>query len=277
MEQPCRSTDPEASSTGSPYRLQSLDRAVSVLEMLGSSQAPLSLGEVCQRMQLHKSTAHRALMVLERCRLIERTHDNRYRLGLRLYELGHRAVEQVDLRTRIRPFLRRLSSQIGETVHLGVLQKSSVVYLEKAEPYRRVCAGSRTGTSNPVYCTSLGKAMLAYLPAAAADEIISSLQFVRYTEKTIATREELLSSLERVRRRNYAIDDEEIEMGTRCVGAPVFGENHMPIAALSLSGPTGRIRAPNVPALAAQLVRCCAEISDYLHSERPRRTAGLLH
>lgn len=146
------------------YQLHSLDRAVAVLEMLGESETALSLSEVCQRLHLHKSTAHRSLMVLERSALIERTPENRYRLGMKLYELGNRAVEQVDLRTRVHPFFRRLAAHVGETVHLSVLQKTSIVYLDKVEPNRRVCVSSKTGTSNPVYCTSMGKAMLAFQP-----------------------------------------------------------------------------------------------------------------
>ena len=121
--------------TGGPYQLHGLERAVSVLEALSESDTPLSLAEICQRMGLHKSTAHRSLMVLERNALIERTLENRFRLGLRLYELGN----QIDLRARVYPFFRRLAAEVGETVHLGVLQKTSVVYLDKVEPNRRVC------------------------------------------------------------------------------------------------------------------------------------------
>src|SRR6202451_3924169 len=105
---------------GNLYQLHSLDRAVAVLEMLGESDTALSLAEVCQRLRLHKSTAHRSLMVLERSALIEGTPENRYRLGLKLYELGNRAVEQVDLRTRVHPYFRRLAAPGGGTRHLRV-------------------------------------------------------------------------------------------------------------------------------------------------------------
>ena len=237
--------------TDGPYQLHSLDRAVSVLEVLGQSDTPLSLAEICQRMNLHKSTAHRSLMVLERSALIERTQENRFRLGLKLYELGNRAVEQIDLRARVQPYFRRLSSQVGETVHLSVLQKTSVVYLDKVEPNRRVCMSSKIGTSNPVYCTSMGKAMLAFQPEDAIEQIIAKLRFVRYTHKTIGSREALLKALERVRRRGYAIDDEEIEVGVRCIGAPIFNEHHRAIAAVSVSGPASRITVQSVPAIAA--------------------------
>ena len=255
-----------------PYQLQSLDRAVAVLDLLGASEVPLSLAEICRRMPLCKSTAHRSLMVLERTMLIERTPDNRYCLGMKLYDLGNRAVEQNDLRTRIRPFFRRLSQQLGETLHLGVLQKTSVVYIDKASAGQNVCMGSKTGSSNPAYCTAMGKAMLAFLPPEAAKEVIDNTRFVRFTSKTLCSREELMKSLERVRRRGYGIDDEEIELGVRCVAAPVFDANHMPIAAISVSGPTVRIRVQTVPVIAAQLLRCCGEISASL-SQRQRKRA----
>jgi DNA-binding IclR family transcriptional regulator len=255
---------PEPARADGPYQLHSLDRAVSVLEVLGQSDTPLSLAEICQRMGLHKSTAHRSLMVLERSALIERTQENRFRLGLKLYELGNRAVEQIDLRARVQPFFRRLATQVGETVHLSVLQKTKVVYLDKVEPNRRVCMSSKTGTSNPVYCTSMGKAMLAFQTEETIEQIIARIHFVRYTSKTLTSRETLLKALERIRRRGYAIDDEEIEVGVRCIGAPIFNENRQAIAAVSVSGPASRITVQSVPAIAEHLLRCCREISTSL-------------
>jgi DNA-binding IclR family transcriptional regulator len=255
-----------------PYQLQSLDRAVAVLDLLGESEGPLGLADVCERMALHKSTAHRALMVLERCGLIERTAENRFRLGLKLYELGSRAVEQIDLRARVHPWFRRLSAQVGETVHLGVLQKTSVVYLDKVEPSnRRVWLASRIGASNPVYCTAMGKAMLAFLPEEAAAEIIGRIRFARLTRRTLTTPEALKRSLDRVRRRGYAIDDEEAEEGVRCIGAPIMSEAGHPMAAVSVSGPTSRITQQSVPGIAEHLMRCCREISASLGVRERKR------
>jgi DNA-binding IclR family transcriptional regulator len=251
----------EMAKPDGPYQLHGLERAVSVLEVLSQSDVPLSLAEICHRMDLHKSTAHRSLMVLERSALIERTQENRFRLGLKLYELGNRAVEQIDLRARVYPFFRKLAMQVGETVHLSVLQKTSIVYLDKVEPNRRVCMSSKIGTSNPVYCTSMGKAMLAFQPELVIEQIISKIRFTRYTHKTLSSREKLLKSLEGVRRRGYAIDDEEIELGVRCVGAPIFNEHRWAIAAVSVSGPSSRITAQSVPGIAEHLLVCCRDIS----------------
>jgi len=270
--QPADSPVPAAHAGADPYQLQSLDRAVQVLELLADGEGPLGLADVCERMNLHKSTAHRALMVLERTGLIERTPENRFRLGLKLYELGSRAVEQIDLRARVHPWFRRLSAQVGETVHLGVLQKTSVVYLDKVEPNnRRVWLDSRIGASNPVYCTAMGKAILAFLPPPEAAAIIARIRFVRYTPRTLCTAEALQRSLDRVRRRGYAIDDEEVECGVRCIGAPILNESGRPVAAVSVSGPSSRITQQSVPGIAERLLRCCREISATLGTRERRR------
>jgi DNA-binding IclR family transcriptional regulator len=251
-----------------PYQLQGLDRVVAILDLLGASNDSLSLAEICQRMGLHKSTAHRALMALERTGMIERAPANRYRLGLKLYDMGSRAVEQIDLRSRVHPYLRKLALRVGETVHLGVLHKIRVVYIDKVEPInRRVCISSRTGTSNPVYSTSLGKSILAYLPAEEVVKTVAKIQFTGFTSKTLTSPEELLEALERVRRRGYAVDDEEMEIGTRCVGAPILDATGHPIAAVSISGSATRLAAHCVPAIAQHVIHCAKEIASALAAD----------
>lgn len=253
---------------GDPYQLQGLDRVVAILDLLGASDNSLSLAEICQRMGLHKSTAHRALMALERTGMIERAPASRYRLGLKLYDMGSRAVEQIDLRSRVQPHLRKLALRVGETVHLGVLHKTRVVYINKIEPInRRVCISSRTGTSNPVYSTSLGKAILAYMPAEEVAKTISKIQFNAFTSKTLTSSAELLDALERVRRRGYAVDDEEMEIGTRCVGAAILDVSGHPIAAVSISGSATRLAAHCVPAIAQHVIHCAHEIASSLNKE----------
>jgi DNA-binding IclR family transcriptional regulator len=252
-----------------PYQLQGLDRVVSILDLLGASDDSLSLADICQRMDLRKSTAHRALMALERTGMIERAPGNRYRLGLKLYDMGNRAVEQIDLRSRVHPYLRKLALGVNEIVHLGVLHKTRVVYIDKIEPInRRVCISSRTGTSNPVYSTSLGKAIMAYLSPEEIAALAAKIHFNVFTSKTLTSKQELLDALERVRRRGYAVDDEEMEIGTRCVGAPVLDRTGRAIAAVSVSGSASRLAAHCVPAIAEHVLRCCHEISTALNVER---------
>jgi DNA-binding IclR family transcriptional regulator len=261
----------EPVEAGDSYKLEGLDRVVAILDLLGQSDNSLSLAEICRHMTLRKSTAHRALMALERTGLIERAPAHRYRLGLKLYDMGNRAVEQIDLRARVHPFLRKLALRVGHTVHLGVLNKTRVVYIDKIEPINRhVCISSRTGTSNPVYSTSLGKAILAFLTPPEIARTVAGIQFVPFTSKTLTTPDELMNSLERVRRRGFSVDDEEMELGTRCVGAPIFDTARGAVAAVSVSGPASRLTAHCVPVIAEHLIRCCQEISAGLATQEAK-------
>ena len=149
------------------YKVQALDRAFAVLDLLGESETPLGLAQVAASLQLHKSTAHRFLMVLERHRMVERTANGKFRLGLRLFDFGNRAIEQYDLRDRAQPHLRRLVAETEETAHLALLEAARVIYIDKIEPTRSVRMITRIGASNPVHCTSVGKAILAFLAAGA--------------------------------------------------------------------------------------------------------------
>ena len=252
----------EAPPSANPYKLEGLDRVVAILDLLGASDNSLSLAEICQQMNVCKSTAHRALMALERTGLIERAPSHRYRLGLKLYDMGHRAVEQIDLRAHAHPYLRKLALRVGETVHLGVLHRARIVYIDKIEPVSRlVCISSRTGTSNPVYCTSLGKAILASMPPEDAEKILANSRFTRFTANTFTSLEDCMVALERVRRRGFAVDDEEMEIGTRCIGAPIQSTEGEVIAAVSVSGSTTRITTQRAPMIANHVIRCCQAIA----------------
>jgi len=244
-----------------PYKLQAIDRAFSVLDLLGQSTKPMGLAQVTDALHLHKSTVHRFLMVLERHRMVERTPEGNYRLGLKLYDLGNRAVQQFDLRDRVQPHLRRLVNEVGETAHLCIMEKALVVYLEKIEPSRSVRMTSRIGTSNPVYCTAVGKAMLAALPQDELRDILTRIRYVRLSKKTLMSEDELLRDLEKTRRRGYAVDDEEVEEGVRCVGAAILDSTGHPVAAVSVSGPSFRMTVQNVRSISGLLVECVQAIS----------------
>ena len=244
-----------------PYKLQVVDRAFSLLALLGESGRPMGLGQITDALHLHKSTVHRFLMVLERHRMVERTQEGSYRLGLKLYELGTRALQQFDLRDVVQPHLRRLVTAVGETAHLCVMEKALVVYLDKVEPSRSLKMTSRIGTTNPVYCTSVGKAMMAALSAEELREVLARVRYVKLTEKTLMNEEDLLLDLERTRRRGYAMDDEEVEEGVRCVGAALLDDRGHPVAAISVSGPTFRMTTQKIKETAQLLNECARAIS----------------
>lgn len=250
----------EQSSSGT-YKLQALDRAFAVLDLLGDSESPLGLAQVASTLKLHKSTAHRFLMVLERHRMVERTHGGKFRLGLRLFDFGNRAIEQYDLRERAHPHLKRLVAETEETAHLCILEQAHIIYLDKLEPARSVRMFSRVGASIPVHCTAVGKAILAHYPPEKVEEVLKKTRFERYTAKTLTSREALLKEVERARRRGYAVDDEEREEGVRCIAVAILDAQAQPIAAVSLSGPSFRVTAQKLPTIANRLMACVRGVS----------------
>ena len=260
------------------YKVQALDRAFAVLDLLGESDTPLGLAQVSSSLQLHKSTAHRFLMVLERHRMVERTVNGKFRLGLRLFDLGNRAIDRYDLRDRAQPHLRRLATDTEETAHLCILEGAHVIYIDKIEPARSVRMITRIGASNPVYCTAVGKAILAFLPEERMNDIMSRIRFERFTRRTITTPEALRVELEKTRHRGYAIDEEEFEEGLRCIAVPLLDAQRQPVAAVSVSGPSFRVTAQKLPSIANYLLQCVRGISTdmgYVSAARVNRTASL--
>jgi DNA-binding IclR family transcriptional regulator len=253
------------------YKVQALDRAFAVLDLLGESETPLGLAQVAASLHLHKSTAHRFLMVLERHHMVERTGSGKFRLGLRLFDFGNRAIEQYDLRDRAQPHLRRLVAETEETAHLCILEQAHVIYIDKIEPARSVRMITRVGASNPVHCTSVGKAMLAFLPEERIADVIRRTRFERFTHRTIATPEALRAEIEKTRRRGYAVDDEELEEGLRCIAVPVLDAQRQPVAAVSVSGPSFRVTAQKLPAIANHLLQCVRGISADMGFTSPAR------
>ena len=249
-------------ATNSPYQIQVLDRALAILDTLSVEGPDLSLAEISHKLGLHKSTAHRLMMVLDRHKLIERNSVNgRYRLGLKLFELGTRAVSQLDLRERARPFLEKLVLEASETVHLCILDDSEVVYLDKVEPARSVRMATSVGRRNPAHCTAVGKAIMAYQSEAQVEEIVRKQGLRAMTANTITSFAELKKELNAVRERGYAVDNEEIEEGVRCVGCVVRNFSGEPLAAISISAPSFRLTKEKVKDVARSVVEVASALS----------------
>jgi DNA-binding IclR family transcriptional regulator len=246
------------------YKLQALDRAFAVLDLLASSTTSLGLAEIAAALGLHKSTTHRFLMVLERHRMVERNQTGKFRLGLRLCDFGSRAIEQYDLRERAQVHLKRLVDEVEETAHLCILEKTHMVYIDKQEPERSIRMISRVGASSPVHCTAVGKAILATMPRSQVEELLPALRLERFTPRTMTNREALLKELDRTSRRGYAVDDEEREEGVRCAGVAILDGRGQAIAAVSISGPSFRVTMQRIPAIAGKLTTCVKGIQQDL-------------
>ena len=260
-----------------PYKVQVLDRAINILEFIGrQSSGEAALPELSAAMKLHKTTTHRIAHVLESRGLLRRGLDsNRYRLGLHLYDLGCQALDHVNIRDEARPLMTRVAYEVGETVHLALLDRAEVLYIERIEAQRSLTMGSKLGARNPVYCTALGKAILAHVPEAEVDRILAGSRMEARTGNTITNVLALKRELERIRDRGYAIDDEEIEEGIRCIGAPILNVSDRAVAAISISGPSSRITPDRYQLIGKTIVKAAQELSARMghsaHSEPARR------
>jgi DNA-binding IclR family transcriptional regulator len=253
---------PQSKTSHSPYKVQVLDRALAALAILATSPSDCSLAELCPALKLHKSTVHRLMMVLEQHRLVVKNPETgRYRLGLRLYELGSRAIDGLDLRGRARPYLDQLQDEFGETVFFCILDEGQVFYVEKVESQRSVRTACTVGSRAPAYCTAVGKAMLAELPETEVSKIVRRWGLKTITPNTIRTAAALKVELQRVRARGYAIDDEEKEEGLRCIGAAVRSHSGKLAAAMSVSGPAFRMTKERVPVIGQALMEAAGRLS----------------
>jgi IclR family KDG regulon transcriptional repressor len=253
---------PQSKTSKSPYRVQVLDRALAALEVLGGHSSECSLAEICRTLKLHKSTAHRLMMVLEQHRLVDKNPDTgRYRLGLKLFELGSKAIGALDLRRHAKPYLDRLQRESGETVFFCLLDDGQVFYIEKIESQQSVRTGCTVGSRAPAYCTAVGKAMLAELTDAEVNLIVRRWGLKPITPNTITTNSALKTELKAIRCRGYAIDNEEKEPGLRCVSAAVRGDSGKLLAALSVSGPAFRVTQERVPEIGMAVKQAAMDLS----------------
>src|ERR1017187_1124230 len=250
----------------SPYRIQVLDRTVAVLDTLAKNGEPgLTVVEVAEAIGVAKSTAHRLLRGLAQWRFVFRQPVNdRYVLGVKLFQLGSLAAPQNHLRGRARRYLERLARETGETIHLAVLNDGQVLHLDKIESQRRLRIGIVLGSYSQASTTALGKALLACLPENRLREIIRMRGLPSRTSNSITTIAELEEELRRVRECGYALDNEEDGEGLKCVAAPVRSISGEVIAALSVAGPSLRMTDERVALLVKLVVETARGLSEEL-------------
>ena len=251
------------------YRIHVIDRAAQILDCFGFDHQELSVSEIGAKARLHRSTAHRILMALEYNDLIQQNAENgKYRLGIKLFRLGHQAVSHLNLREICRPFLTHIMDETKETVALAVLDEDQVLYLDKVEGPHALRMPSRVGRRIPTYCTSLGKAMLSCLDDQEVKNIFRDQVLRPCTANTIKTLNQLLADLRMIRKRGYSIDNEEIEIGLRCVGAPIRDYTGAMVGAISVAAPSARLSAQKIHNIGKLVVTTAEEISIKLGYEK---------
>jgi len=246
-----------------------ISKVLRILEALQGSSSGLGLKAICDQTGIHKSTAHRFLKHLEREQYLIRTEAGAYLIGPRLSQLSARGNHEATLQAVARPILWELWKSTQETVNLAVLDQRTVLYVDVIESPHEFRLSSRVGTRRSVHVTALGKSLMAFLPAETRENILSSIAFQPATPRTIGNLVQFRQELEKIRRRGYAVDDEEAVQGARCVSAPILNSDGEPIAAASVSGPVTRV-SPNVVAgLAGAVTSAARAISAAMGFSQP--------
>lgn len=258
-------------TSAAPYRVQVLDRACDILECIAANGPESGVSEITLNLGLSKSTVHRLLSALEHREYVRRApRTGRYRLGIKLLELGQKAGNADGLVTNAGAYLTRLVEETGETAHLGVLREGEVVSLCAVESPKTLRTPATVGRRTPAHSSSLGKCLLADLNLGELKLALAHLKLTRFTPSTIVTEQALAKELERVRRLGFAVDDEEFEQGLKCVGAPVRDESGRVKAALSIAGPAARLGPDAMKDRASAVMRVAGELSAVL-GYRPSR------
>ena len=250
------------SSPGEAGHVQSVERALQLMELLARENREMSLTEISKAMNRPKSTVYGLLATLRGYRYIDQSPvTGRYRLGVRLFELGHLVARGWDVREAAKPVMQRLNTQTGEMVQLATEEQGEVLYLEKLDSTHILRIVSDTGARLPMHCTGLGKVLLAYKTDVEVKWVISCHGLPAMTPHTITRREKLFEELAKVRRQGYAIDDREVMEGLRCVAAPIWDGEGKVRYAISISALAHTLQAERLDSVIQLVKQAAAEIS----------------
>ncbi|MBN1219099.1 MAG: IclR family transcriptional regulator [Anaerolineae bacterium] len=232
----------QLSSLHPSYHIESLARGLAVLSEFSEEKPTLSLTDVAHRLQLNKTTTLRLLSTLESLGYLERDRQTKlYRPGLEVLRLGFVVLNALEVRQVAAPYLRQLVNEVEETVNLAVLDNSEMVYIDRIGSKHLVNVYRPVGSRLPAYCTSTGKAILAFLPAEQLEAVLNTSTWERYTEHTITTPEALHENLALVRQRGFADSDGEMIPELRDVSAPIRQHDGQIVAAVNISVPSHRV------------------------------------
>lgn len=212
-------------------------RTIEILKLVSRKSEGITLDEICEKLDLPKTSGYDIVTTLVQTGMIHvvRGQKQRYTIGLTAYRIGINYTNNLDFISVIDPVLRAFSREVGKTVFFGICSDDAVVYICKFEPENPIITTATVGTRNPIHCTSLGKAIMAYREKEEVRAVLKRMDFQKHTERTILTEEGFLEELVWVRENGYALDARELEEHMECVGAPVFGQDGNVVGAISVS------------------------------------------
>jgi IclR family pca regulon transcriptional regulator len=245
---------------------------MSILELFSDKRPSLSISEVAELTGLNRATCYRFCQTFRQLGYLEELPDRRFRPGLKAVSLAHSALSSRELPELALPYLERLRADINETVNMGLLDGTEVVYVARVLSDHLISLRLYVGSRLPAYAASLGRAMLAFMPEDEAMDIIDRSELVSITSHTIADRKRLLSELRKIREQGYAFNNQEIANGLRGVAAPVLTDDGRPIAAINVSIPhplkgpeeIEEVLAPKVIATAREIGALASKVAPNL-------------
>ncbi|WP_428909963.1 IclR family transcriptional regulator [Niallia sp. Krafla_26] len=242
--------------------VQSVDRALRILELLKEHPRGQGVTEVANSLQVAKSTAHRLLISLERHGYVQKVgKESTYHLGLKFIEMNYFVVKYLNIIEAARPLLEKLGRETEEIVHLVMLDDQEVVYIDKVDNQSTIRIYSQVGRRAPLYCTGVGKCILAYRNEEEILRYLNQVQFKRFTEHTFVRAEELVKELHMVKINGFSYDNEEHELGIRCVAAPIFDYKGEVRYAVSVTGQLHRMTDEILDHTIPKLLETVEEIS----------------
>ena len=243
--------------------LSSVKKALQVLQTFSDDRTELGVTQISELVRSHKSSVSRILMTLSAEGFVEKNPlTHKYRLGMKLVELGNRALSRFDLKDHAGPFLEELARKTSEIIHLSILDKNEIVYVDKKGEGQVLTIATKIGGRNPAYACAMGKVLLSGLSPEALVEVLPLSPLVRFTPTTIAEIPKLRKELEKIRKQGFAVDNEESFPGIRCVAAPIKDRRGHMIAAISATVPAmrmGRERIKEIKGLVLETARRLSE------------------
>lgn len=245
-------------------RIKSLNKALDLLEFLSGNGHEIGIAELSKQLKMSLSTVHRILSTLKsRGYIVQNQNTAKYRLGIKLFELGCEVQNAKNLIRIIRPYLRKLSKMTNETANLAILEDKNVVYLDTIESSETLRTGIIQGSRTIAHCTALGKVLLACLSERDFKQIYGSDEnLISLTSKSISSMDELIMELKKVKELGYATDQEESMIGINCVGVPILNHKGESLAAISITGPASRFTEEKIIGAKNTLLSISKEISN---------------
>lgn len=262
-----KAVEAEGASSG---QVQSLCRALSILNVLADAEQGMTMTEVARATGLPVSTTHRLLTTLQHERYVRCDGDQSlWKVGVQAFIVGNAFSRSRDIIATSRPFMTALMEKSGETTNLAVMDQGECIYLAQVECRQMMRVQAKPGSRVPIHSSAVGKALLAAMPVEKAGKFIKMREFERATDNTVIDSRALSLEIDEVRENGYARDDEEHCVGLRCVASAIFDEFGAPIAAVSLSGPRARIEDDRFPILGAMVKETAADITKAIGGVSP--------